>query len=70
MVGPVSFGVMRFLPGPGEASFSWELISVAGALALGSILIRAAGTGLRRGRFARRAAARAQPRTPSKGDRT
>ena len=58
---------MRFLLGLGEASFSGALICVAGSLALGSILIRAVGTGLRRGRFARPAAARAQPRTPSKG---
>jgi hypothetical protein len=59
VVGPVSFGTMRFLLGPGEAGFSWELISAAGTLALGSILIPAEGAGLRRGRFALPAAARA-----------
>src|SRR3712207_396494 len=59
VVGPVSFGSVRFLPGLGEASFYWKLTSVAGSLALASILIRAEGTSLRRGRFARPAAAHA-----------
>jgi MFS transporter, ACS family, tartrate transporter len=54
-VGPYLIGAIR----EGTGSFSWALISVAGFLTLGAVLIRVVGVSLQRGRLARPAPSRA-----------